>query len=431
MKIRALLYKDFLLLIRDKAGLALMFLMPLALVMIMAYLQDSTFNTINENRVPLLMLNADRDSLGNAVEQDIMAANIFDIHTQIGNDSLTESALERAVARGDYQIGIVIPPHTTENIRKRVQMCVLKAFNYEKEPLYLDTLNILVYIEPLTKNSFRATLMSKIREYAVVIQNEFVNREVIDCVNRIIAFPLGEIQIDNNPVRVCEQYARLDESRIIPNSVQHNVPAWGMFAIFFIVISLSGNMIKEREDGSFTRLLTMPCPYWLYILSKITIYLIVCLLQLILMYLMGIYVLPLLGLPALALGQSWIALVLMSLSASLAAIGYGIIIGKIAVSYQQAATFGSISVVILAAIGGVWIPVFVMPQIMQTISKLSPLNWGLTGFYQIFVRDGNWRSVLLECAVLFVFFLLCTFIAIIYEKHNGKNEILGSKNILA
>ena len=416
MKFKALLYKDFLLLIRDKAGLAMMFLMPLALVMLMAYLQDSTFNSINESHVPLLLLNADCDSLGNAVEQNIRTTNIFDIHTKIGNTPLTEEALERAVARGDYQIGIVIPENTTESIRRGVQMSILKAFNNIEEPLVFDTLSIAVYIDPTTKNSFRAMLTSAIREHAATIQNEFVSREIIESVNKIVAFPIGDIQINNNPVQIGEQYARLDEGRIIPNSVQHNVPAWGMFAVFFIVISLSGNIIKEREDGSFTRLLTMPCPYWLYVFSKIITYLAVCLLQLTMMFLMGIYILPLLGLPTLKLGHSLFALLLMSFSASLAAIGYGIIIGKIAVSNQQAAIFGSISVVILAAIGGVWIPIFVMPYSMQIVSKLSPLNWGLSGFYDTFVRDGNWASVLPESAALFLFFILCTSIAIIYDK---------------
>ena len=420
MKIKALLYKDFLLLIRDKAGLALMFLMPLTLVILMAYLQDSVLDT-TEKSVPLLLLNADCDSLGNAVEKNIIESNMFDTKTKIGNDSLTEAMLERAVARGDYQIGVFIPPKTTANIRHGVQLSILKAFDHIEEPLVFDTLNIVVYIDPTTKNSVKSTLMSTMREYASAVQSEFVNREVVECINKIVAFPIGEIQINNSPVQFSEQYARLDESRITPNSVQHNVPAWGLFAVFFIVISLSGNIIKEREDGSFTRLLTMPCPNWLYILSKMITYLAVCLLQLSLMFIMGIYVLPLLGLPALALGQSALALILMSLASSLAAIGYGIAIGKIATNHQQAAIFGSMSVVIMAALGGVWIPIFLMPNVMQIISKLSPLNWGMSGFYDIFVRDGNWLSVLPESSALLIFFIVCTSVAIIYDKRKRDN----------
>ena len=415
-KLKALLYKDFLLLIRDWGGLAMMFLMPLALVILMAYLQDNTFNSINENKVPIIILNADNDSLGNSVEDYIASVNIFKIDTQIGEDSLTQQALEKSVAQGKYQIGIVIPEGTTKKIRKDVHKTVMQSFNGVSEPIEFDSLVITVYIDPTTKNSFRSTLMSSIREHAAAIQTDFILRQVRQEVNRIVPIPIGEINIQSNPVEIKEQYAQLDESRIVPNSVQHNVPAWGMFAVFFIVISLSGNIIKEREDGSFTRLRTMPCPYWLYISGKIIIYLIACLLQLSMMFAVGVFLFPLLGLPALEMGHSWGALILMSVSASLAAIGYGIAIGKIATSNQQAAVFGSISVVILAAIGGVWIPTFVMPHIMQLVSKLSPLNWGLSGFYDIFVRDNSWTAVLPESITLLAFFILCTTIAILYDK---------------
>lgn len=414
-KLKSLLYKDCLLLIRDIAGLAMMFLMPLTLVVLMAYLQNSTFNTITESKVPLVILNADGDSLGNAVERSIAATNIFDISTSVDNDSLTEQKLEQAVARGDYQVGIVIPKNTTRQIRQGVRYNTAKAFGGSVDDIELDTLSILVYIDPTTKNSFRATLMSGIREYSATVQNDFIFREVTKEVNKVVPLPIGDIQLDRNPVQIKERYAQLDEARIIPNSVQHNIPAWGMFAVFFIVVSLAGNIIKEREEGSFIRLLTMPCPYWLYILSKIITYLAVCLLQLALMLLMGIFILPLLGLPALELGHSLLALLLMCISASLAAIGYGIAIGKIATTHQQASIFGSISVVILAAIGGVWIPTFIMPHAMQIISMLSPLNWGLSGFYDIFVRDSGWISVLPESLSLAIFFVVCTSVAIIYD----------------
>jgi ABC-2 type transport system permease protein len=415
-KLRALLYKDYLLLIRDVAGLAMMFLMPLTLVVLMAYLQDSTFNSINESRVPLLILNEDKDTLGNTVENNIKASGIFSVADQLNDQPLTPQALEQAVAEGRYPIGIIIPENTTAQIRRNVRQSILQTFNGERETTTPDSLFIHIYIDPTTKSSFRATIMSAIREQAASIQNDFIFKEITLEVNKIVPFPIGNFAANGSPVLVKEQYAKLDNARIIPNSVQHNVPAWGMFAVFFIVISLSGNIIKEREDGSFTRLLTMPCPYWLYIMSKIIIYLMVCLLQLLLMGIMGKYVLPLLGLPALELGHSFFALFLMCITASLAAIGYGIAIGKIATTAQQAAIFGSISVVILAALGGVWIPTFIMPPAMQLISKISPLNWGLTGFYDIFVRDGDWKSVLPESVTLFLFFGICISVAIIYDK---------------
>ncbi|HOI27059.1 MAG TPA: ABC transporter permease [Paludibacteraceae bacterium] len=415
-RFKALLYKDILLLIRDLPGLAMMFIMPLALVILMTYLQDSTFNSITENKIPLLLLDEDQDSLGISIERSIRQSHIFNVDTTLKEERLTASSLEKAVAKGDYQIGIVIPKNTTENIRQSIRQSVLKTFGSDSASTAIEMDSIAIFVDPTTKNSFKSTIISSIQEYAAKLQTGFVLREVSIEVKRLLPIPMGEIEISEDMIGIKEQYARLDQGRLIPNSVQHNVPAWGMFAVFFIVISLAGSIIKEREDGSFTRLMTMPCPYWLYLMGKAGVYLMVCLLQLLLMFLMGIYILPMLGLPALEMGHCYGAIILMSISSSLAAIGYGIAIGKIATSNQQSAIFGSISVVIMAAIGGVWIPVFVMPNIMQTLSKISPLNWGLSGYYDIFVRDGDLLSVLPESGTLLVFAILCVVTAIVYDR---------------
>lgn len=417
-KLKSLIYKDALLLLRDLPGLAMLFLMPLSLVVLMTYLQDSTFRSVSEHRIPLLIMNEDRDSLGDAIVRSVCASGIFEVDSLDKGEPLSALSLERAVARGDYQIGIVIPENTTESIRSRVRQSVMGAFGGEADSIVLaDSLSI--FIDPTTKTSFKSTVMSSIREYAATLQTDFVLREVVLQVNMIAPVPIAEIDIPKDMVVLKERYARLDQGRIVPNSVQHNVPAWGMFAVFFIVISLSGNIIKEREEGSFMRLLTMPCPSWLYLLSKVVVYLAVCLSQLVLMMLMGIFVLPRLGLPALALGQSGAALVLISLSASVAAIAYGIAIGKLATSNQQASVFGAISVVIMAAVGGVWIPVYVMPGAMQVVSRLSPMNWGLSGFYDIFVRDGGVAAVLPECGALLLFAILCLGLALYNARRNS------------
>ncbi len=70
-------------------------------------------------------------------------------------------------------------------------------------------------------------------------------------------------------------------------------------------------------------------------------------------------------------------MILTGLAVAMAATGYGLLIAVYFRTPQQALSFGSISVVILAALGGVWVPVFAMPHVMQSISPYSPLNWGL------------------------------------------------------
>ena len=420
-KFTNLLYKDFLLLVRDFWGVMLLFLMPWALVMLMTYLQDSTFRSINENRIPLYLLNNDNDSLGCMISRQIVAGNIFEVTTEVNGRTLSEKEIEEAVSQSDYLIGVIIPTNTTASLRDHVQREVERAFNGDNaeracndddaERTPLRPLDIKLLIDPTAKESFRTSLIRAVRENALIVQNQLIISEITQQVNRIVPIPINLNMDVGELITIDESYAQSDKAKIIPNSTQHNVPAWSMFAIFFIVISLAGNMIREREIGCYNRLMTMPCSFHLYLSSKVGVYLCVCLLQLTVITLTGMYVIPLFGLPALKLGHSAGAFLAMSISSSLAAIGYGLAIGSVARTNQQASVFGAISVVILAAVGGVWIPIFLMPRFMQIVSKVSPLNWGLKGFNDIFVRDAAFVDILPYCTVSILFFIITILIS--------------------
>lgn len=92
-------------------------------------------------------------------------------------------------------------------------------------------------------------------------------------------------------------------------------------------------------------------------------------------------------------------------AASLAAAGYGVFVGTAARTYEQASMFGAVSVVIAAALGGVMIPVYMMPKGMQLVSRFSPLAWGLDALTDIFVRDADIAGVFPDILRLTIFFL--------------------------
>lgn len=200
------------------------------------------------------------------------------------------------------------------------------------------------------------------------------------------------------------------------NSVQHNVPAWTIFGMFFIVISLSGSIIKEREDGSYTRIRTMPGSYLVVMAGKILAYLLVCCIQAALMLLVGIFLLPHLGLPSLIIGSNWLALAVVTLAAGLAATGYGSMVGTLFRTHQQSSTFGSVSIVILAALGGIWVPVYVMPESIRIFAEYSPLYWGLTAYHKLFLDDAGLLTVFPFVLKLLLFFLVAIAVSFIYNR---------------
>ena len=238
------------------------------------------------------------------------------------------------------------------------------------------------------------------------------------------SLPVLSIAWDKTSIMaVKENAAQLGKQTKIPSAIQHNIPAWTLFGMFFIVVPLGGSLLRERQSGMLVRLLTLPMSCLTILAAKIVAYALVCMAQFGLVLAVGKFLLPLLGIPELEAGSSPMTLIIIALSAALAACGYGILLGTMARTYEQASTFGAVSVVIAAVIGGIMVPVFAMPSLMQKISHFSPLSWGHNAFLDVFIRGGNLRSVLPDVMLLVLFFLVTTLIAWFNLSRKGRIRI--------
>jgi ABC-2 type transport system permease protein len=198
-----------------------------------------------------------------------------------------------------------------------------------------------------------------------------------------------------------------------PSSVQQSVPAWLIFSMFFVVIPIATTIITEKQNGTHQRLMTLPVTDTYLLLGKLIPYLIINLIQTVLMFLVGIYLVPLLGGEGLVLLENAWLLIPMSLSVGISAISLALLIATFVQSTEQATTIGGVINLLLAAIGGIMVPIYVMPDVMQQIAVYSPMNWGLEGFLAILLREGQlsdilpyMRKLLILAAVFFILTLL-------------------------
>lgn len=412
-KIYTSVIKEMLLLARDTAGLILIFLMPVVLIFVMALIQDSTFRKLDETSLDVLFINEDQDSVGFAIEKGLDQSEMIRLESSYQGAPLDRETLIGLVSGGKYQMGIIVPPNTTYKLEAKARYLVDKAL--EEDSLVVTSAfeesSIILYFDPAIKHSFRETARMALGKLTYGIES----RMVFELFSKEVSDLLGsESTMEFDPsgtIRLEEKSAVNRHTEVLPNSVQHNVPAWAVFAIFFILIPLSGNIIRERRNGSMLRIRLMPGSYWITITAKIFVYLLISIIQFILMLLVGILILPLFGLPELSLGQNIMALGAMVIAIGLAATAYGLALGAIAGTVDQAASFGSVSVIIMAALGGIWVPIFMMPAIMQKISVISPLNWGLEGFYTIFLRNGGLGDIWLQLFLLLAFCVIAMLVA--------------------
>lgn len=393
MKILATIQKEFLLLIRDPAGMALIFLMPLMLVLIMALVQDAPFRDYQELKLEVLLVDYDKDSLTSRIKKDFKSSSSVQFFTE--NDSVKARTLVKA---GKYKAALIVPSGASINLRNKSKLIIselLSNLGLESTDSLpaTRTIGIAVIFDPAIKSNYKQTLTSAIEKVLMSIQTDWILTELQSQVSQGAD---KKPKIDLSKIIQVEQlYAEENKTDgITLNSVQHNVPAWAMFAMFFILFPLAANFIKEREEGSMLRLLLIANSNFPVMTGKFTFYFFVCLLQFTVMMLAGLFFMPVIGLPKLSLGNNEIGIAIAASVVAMAATSYGLLIATFFKTPQQALSFGSISVVILAAIGGIWVPVFVMPPALQALSTISPLNWSLEIFNDLFLRDASVTDIL-------------------------------------
>lgn len=411
--------KELLLLIRDWGGLVILFVMPLVLIITITLIQDGAFKSVGENKIPILIVDNDQGKISEMIKKSLSQSKAFEVIEFINTKKLTESSAKNEVFKGNYQLAIIIPSKLSndldQNIKDNVTQ-IMESFTSEKaiEKSKNQSIRkeIKLYFDPATQNTFKSSIKNGIDKIVSELETQTVYKAFANELGTE-----GEMNFGNSKYITFKEIEPIKLSKEkLPNSVQHNVPAWTLFAIFFIIVPLSINIVKEKSQGTFVRLITNPVPFSTVLLGKTFTYLIICLIQFWLMIGVGIFLFPYLGLPQLYIENKIILLNTIAVFSGLAAIGFGLLLGTIANTQEQSAPFGATSVVILAAIGGVWVPVFAMPKIMQYISNLSPMNWGLNAFYDVLLRNGNFGSIVPELISLLAFFLATTYIAIYYDK---------------
>lgn len=399
-KLWATLVKDFRILTRDRVGLTLMFVMPIILVIVITSIQSSTFELVNDNKVPLILLNRDGGKTSKELVNTIQKMGMFEISKIEKN--IDESEVAELMHEKDALIAIIIPKDFTSKISLKAKNIAGKALNefgvneevVESSSGMVDPL--IMYYHPVLQESFRYSIQGALRSSLQIVESKEILQTLYFSLNESELPRALEDEIINNKIPIEEIPMSRDGSKTIPNATQHNIPAWTIFAMFFVVISLGSSVVKEKLSGSFIRLKTLPTSYLVALISKQISYLVVTLAQVVVIFSIGIFLFPLIGLPKLNLPSDIAGLFIVSVISGWCAISYAIAIGVFAQTQEQANGFGAVSIVILAAIGGILVPSFAMPESFKILMILSPLHWCLESYYGLFLEGGNLGDILMN-----------------------------------
>jgi len=305
-KLRSTILKDIRILTRDKLGLVFMFVMPIVLAVVITAVQNSTFEMLNTNTIPMLICNRDTGDAGKQMQTAITKVGMFDLR-QVTPDVTDKEIADRMHSK-DAVIAIIIPADFTQKLKSsadQIAKKALKNFGVPSDSLVITDSSsiqpITLLYHPVLQESFRHSIQGALKSSLQMVQNKEVLKSLYFSLNETDLPDSLEKDLMHSQVAINEIPVSRDGSRNIPNASQHNVPAWTVFAMFFVVISLGGSVVREKINGSFIRLKTLPTNYLVALISKQISYLFVTCIQAAVVFSIGIWLFPSMGLPKLDL----------------------------------------------------------------------------------------------------------------------------------
>lgn len=400
-KLWASIVKDVRILLRDKVGISLMFIMPVILVIVVTLIQNSTFQLMNKNKLTVVVCNKDAGKLSAQLVTTINKIGMFKVVQVPGSQNAQQIA--DGMHTNDAMLAITIPPDFTSKIETKAKASsnkALKSFGLQadsaKEEKLTGATPLTLYYNPSIPESIRFSVNGALTSALQIVESRETLRTLYFAINEKEMPQQLENEMLNGKAQINQVPVSKDGSIKAPNATQHNVPSWTIFAMFFIIMSLSGSVVREKVSGSFIRLKTLPTNFAVGLLSKQITYLCVTLFQALVIFSLGLWFFPYINLPALNLPSNMLGLVLVTIAVGYCAVSYAICVGVFAHTQEQANGFGAVSIVILSAIGGLMVPAFAMPGALKTISTLSPLHWCIEAYYGLFLEGAGLKDVVIS-----------------------------------
>lgn len=383
-----LVLKELLLLRRDWHALALLFVMPAFFILLMSLAMRDVFATGRISTLRYYLVNEDTTAFAASIADAIGRHDVFAAATP---DSAP--ARRQAILDGRVQFAVEIPLGFTRSLP-------------DSQPLTIHVISGAGVSAPVHE-LFNAAVREAVTSVYLRARVAALNPQIMDGgaggdllqMNRVDALMANETLYQD--ARVANR----------PTSVQQNVPAWLVFAMFFVALPLSTTWLQERTQGTFTKLRSIGLSPLLLLSGKMLPYLLINLLQVVVMLAVGVFIVPAFGGDALTLGHSPLGLIVIAVAVATATVSYGLLIANLVTTTEQATIVTGATNLLLGALGGVMVPRSIMPEALQQASLLSPMSWGLEGFLDILLRNGDVRTIAPKVLALLAFALVALFLA--------------------
>jgi ABC-2 type transport system permease protein len=362
--------KDLTLFFHDQRSVILTFLLPVILITLFAFAYGG-IGLLNGRSEPLNLLVADMDQTRSSKE----------IVDKIGDNE-------------DIRIIIADSEKSKEQVIKGKSACALMIYKGFQDSLLAGNVTPIELMFDRSREMEIGFLQQKLISTLMPLTGEIIVKKSIENYLRE-KFPdinksrrddilSNAIKHDKNPISI-KWTSVVGEKNDTKLGLIQAVAGTAILMLLFSVAGVGTSILEEKENGTINRLLYSPLRGSTILYSKMLFAFFISVLQLTAMFLFAWLFLNM------DLSVNVPGLILMIIATSFSVSSMGIFLAAISKTRQQAQNMSTIIILVMSAIGGSMIPLFIMPSILQKIALLSINYWGIQGFYDLF-----WRVLPLE-----------------------------------
>jgi ABC-2 type transport system permease protein len=217
---------------------------------------------------------------------------------------------------------------------------------------------------------------------------------------------LRSVMASPNPVRLESRFAG---RKPVPSGFNFSLPGnLVMYVMMNLLIFGGTTMAAERRNGVLRRLMVCPIRRLELVMGKIYGLVLLGLVQILFFLVLGKFAFHV------NLGANLPAVLLVLMVFAWVAASLGVLVGSLTSAPDRVAGLCVLASLLMAALGGCWWPLEIVPPALRTVALFLPTGWALEGLHQVISFGNGFEAVLEPVAVLLAFGVAANLLAARY-----------------
>lgn len=421
-----LLKKDIIRFWEDKPAVLLTFILPAVLIIIFGNIFSGDGGP--RGKIDVILVNRSNSEVAKLIESKLDSTeslNIIKTITKPGSkaaENLTMDEAKSLVKEGQISTAIILPVDFFTDTSSSVK---IKIFYDPKNDIE----------SALVQGTIQQTIMSEAPKLIPVLMQRKAesalglkkgisfNEKMADVVSEYWGIPKDSILNYSNPSSITESFGdnssdifknmiSIDSEQLVGKNVKNPgvtriAGGWAMMFLLFTIVGAASSLFEEKQEGSLRRLLCMPVKRSQILWSKYIYSILLGIVQLFIMFLISWLLFDV------DIFSNFINLFIMITASAMAAVSFGMLITSFATSLSQANGVATLIILVMSAIGGSWFPISLLPDWMQTFSKMTIVYWSVEGFLQVLWRQADFSAIVINVIILVSIAFVVNFYSIV------------------